>query len=153
MAFLDHNYSGMFNLPVSDGLPPSDAQSSAHRSCHQHCVGTCDQHRCQVTLVYEFIGFSASQIFAVSGSIGNNEWSAPVVLSGGDTSVGSAYFAVSPSGSALTVWVTGSSTPQVHAVVRATGTGTWSGPATISGSGSELSPEAMWRWTAAGGGD
>jgi hypothetical protein len=48
-----------------------------------------------------FIGFSASQIFAVSGAIGDNVWSGPVVLSGGDTSVGSAYFAVSPGGIAI----------------------------------------------------
>jgi hypothetical protein len=96
----------------------------------------------QVTLVYEFIGFSTSQIFAVGGSIGNNVWSAPVVLSGGDTTVGSAYFAVSPGGPAVTVWVTGGATPQVHAVVRATGTAAWSAPVTISGAGSELSPEA-----------
>src|ERR1022692_3490000 len=78
----------------------------------------------QVTLVYELIGFSTSQVFAVSGAISNNVWSSPVVLSGGDTSVGSVYFAVAPGGPALTVWVTGSATPQIHAVVRATGTGT-----------------------------
>ncbi len=96
----------------------------------------------QVTLVYEFIGFLTSQVFAVSGSISDNVWSAPVVLSGSDTSVGSVYFAVAPGGPALAVWVTGSATPQIHAVVRATGTGTWSSPVTVSGSGSELSPEA-----------
>jgi len=96
----------------------------------------------QVTLVYEFIGFSTSQVFAVSGAISNNVWSAPVVLSGSDTSVGSVYFAVAPSGPALTVWVTGSPTPQIHAVVRATATGTWGSPVTVSGPGSGLAPEA-----------
>jgi hypothetical protein len=96
----------------------------------------------QATLVYEVIGFSTSQVFAVSGAISNNGWSAPVVLSGSDTSVGSVYFAVAPGGPALTVWVTGSATPQIHAVVRATGTGTWGSPVTVSGPGSELAPEA-----------
>jgi len=96
----------------------------------------------QVTLVYEFIGFSTSQVFAVSGSISNNMWSAPVVLSGSDTIVGSVHFAVAPGGAALAVWVTGSATPQIHAVIRATGTGTWSSPVTVSGPGGELGPEA-----------
>jgi hypothetical protein len=45
----------------------------------------------QATLVYEVIGFSTSQVFAVSGAISNNVWSAPVVLSGSDTSVGSRW--------------------------------------------------------------
>jgi hypothetical protein len=96
----------------------------------------------QVTLVYEFIGFSTSQAFAVSGSISNNTWSSPVVLSGSDTSLGSIYFALSPGGAALAVWVTGSATPQIHAVTRATATGAWSSPVTVSGPGSEIAPEA-----------
>ena len=96
----------------------------------------------QVTLVYEFIGFSTSQVFAVSGAISSNVWSAPVVLSDSDTSLGSVYFAVAPGGPALAVWVTGTATPQIHAVVRATGTGTWGSPVTVSGPGSELAPEA-----------
>lgn len=36
----------------------------------------------QVTLVYESIGFSSSQVLAVNSSISNNTWSSPVVLSG-----------------------------------------------------------------------
>jgi hypothetical protein len=97
----------------------------------------------QVTLVYEFIGFSTSQVFAVNGSMINNTWSSPVVLSGSDTSVGQVYFAVAPSGAALAVWLSSSATPQVHAVTRATGTGAWSSPITVSGPGSEISPEAV----------
>ncbi len=58
----------------------------------------------QVTLVYEFIGFSTSQAFAVNGSISNNTWSAPSVISGSDTSLGQVYFAVAPSGAALAIW-------------------------------------------------
>jgi len=96
----------------------------------------------QVTLVYEFIGFSTSQAFAVSGSISNNTWSTPVIVSGSDTSLGSMYFALAPSGEALVVWVTGTATPQIHAVIRATATGSWGSPVTISGPGSELAPEA-----------
>jgi hypothetical protein len=96
----------------------------------------------QVTLVYEFIGFSKSQVFAVNGAISSKVWSAPVVLSGSDTIVGSVSFAVAPSGPALAVWVTGGATPQIHAVVRATATGTWSSPVTVSGPGSGLAPEA-----------
>jgi hypothetical protein len=96
----------------------------------------------QVTLVYEFIGFSSSQVFAVNGSISNNTWSSPVVLSGNDTSVGQVYFAVAPSGAALVVWLSSSGTPQVHAAARAAGSGTWSGPVAVSGPGSEISPEA-----------
>jgi hypothetical protein len=96
----------------------------------------------QVTLVYEFIGFSTSQVFAVNGAISNNVWSAPVVLSGSDTIVGSVSFAVAPSGPALAVWVTGGAIPQIHAAVRATATGTWGSPVTVSGPGSGLAPEA-----------
>jgi hypothetical protein len=97
----------------------------------------------QVTLVYEFIGFSTSQAFAVSGSISNNTWSSPVVISGSDTSLGQVYFAVAPSGAALAIWLNNSATPEVHAVSRATATGTWGSPVTVSRSGSsEIGPEA-----------
>src|ERR1035438_10182585 len=91
---------------------------------------------------YELIAYPTSQVFAVGGSISTNVWSAPVVLSGSETLVGSVSFAVAPGGPALTVWVTGGATPQIHAVVRATGTGTWGSPVTVSGPGSELAPEA-----------
>jgi hypothetical protein len=96
-----------------------------------------------VTMVYEFIGFSTSQALAVSGSISNNTWSPPVVLSGSDASLGQVYFALAPSGAALAVWVTGSATPQVRAVVRATAAGTWGSEVTVSRPGSsEIGPEA-----------
>jgi len=96
----------------------------------------------QVTLVYEFIGFSTSQALAVSGSISNNTWSSPAVLSGSDASVGQVYFALSPGGAALVVWLASSATPQIHAVARATAAGTWSSPVTVSGPGSQIGPEA-----------
>jgi hypothetical protein len=96
----------------------------------------------QVTLVYEFIGFSTSQAVAVSGSISNNAWSPPVIVSGSDTSLGSVYFALAPNGMALAVWVTSSATPEIHAVVRATATGSWGRPVTVSGPGSGIGPEA-----------
>ncbi len=96
----------------------------------------------QVMLVYEFIGFPTSQAFAVNGSIGNNTWSPPAVISGSDTSIGQIYFAVSAGGAAVAIWLNSSGTPAVRAVVRATGTGTWSSPVTVSGPGSEISPEA-----------
>jgi hypothetical protein len=97
----------------------------------------------QVTLVYEFIGFSTSQAFAISGSINNNAWSSPVVISASDMSVGQVYFAVAPSGAALAVWLNSSMTPEVRAVMKGTATGSWDSPATVSGPGSEISPEAM----------
>jgi hypothetical protein len=96
----------------------------------------------QVTLVYELIGFSTSQALAVSGSISNNAWSPPVIVSGSDTSLGSVYFALAPSGMAMAVWVTGGATPQIHAVIRATATGSWGSPVTVSGPGSGIGPEA-----------
>jgi hypothetical protein len=96
----------------------------------------------QVTLVYEFIGFSTSRAVAVSGSISNNAWSPPVIVSGSDTSLGSVYFALAPSGMALAVWVTSSATPEIHAVVRATATGSWGSPVTVSGPGTGIGPEA-----------
>lgn len=74
--------------------------------------------------------------------ISNDVWSAPVVLSCSDTIVGSVSFAVAPGTPGLTAWVTGSATPQIHAVVRATATGTWSGPVTVSRPSSGLAPEA-----------
>jgi len=96
----------------------------------------------QVTLVYEFIGFSTSEALAVSGSISNNTWSPPVVLSSGDTSIGQIYFALAPNGAALAVWLVNNATPVIQAVVRPTVTGTWSSPVTISGPGSQIGPEA-----------
>jgi hypothetical protein len=97
----------------------------------------------QVMLVYEFIGFSTSQVFAVNGSIGNNAWSPPAVISGGDTNVGQIYFAISPGGAAAAIWLNSSGTAAVRAIVRATGTGTWSSPVTVSVPGNEISPEAV----------
>ncbi len=97
----------------------------------------------QVMLVYEFIvGFSNSQVFAVNGSIGNNTWSAPAVISGADMNVGQIYFAVAPGGAAAAIWLNSSGTAAVRAITRASGTGNWSAPVTISGPGSEIGPEA-----------
>ncbi len=96
----------------------------------------------QVTMVYELISYPTSQALTVSGTISNNTWSAPVVVSGGDTSVGQVYFALAPSGTALAVWLSSSGTPVVHAVLRNTALGSWSSPISISGPGSEISPEA-----------
>jgi hypothetical protein len=96
----------------------------------------------QVMLVYESISFPTSQAFAVSGTISNNSWSSPVVLSGSDTSVSQIYFALAPSGAALTIWLSNSGTPAIHAVTRPNAMGTWSSPTTVSGPGSSISPEA-----------
>jgi hypothetical protein len=96
-----------------------------------------------VTMVYETIGLSTSQALVVSGSIRGNAWSPPEVLSGSDTNLSQIYFALAPSGAALAVWLSSSATPQIHAVTRATATGTWGSPATVSVSGSsEIGPEA-----------
>ena len=96
----------------------------------------------QVTLVYESIVYPTSHVLAVSGSISSNTWSLPVVVSGTDTSVGQVYFALAPSGAALTIWLSSSGASTIHAVTRATATGTWSTPAGISGPGTYISPEA-----------
>jgi hypothetical protein len=96
----------------------------------------------QVTLVYESITYPTSQAFAVSGSISNNTWSSPVVLSSGDTLVGEASFALAPSGAALVIWLSDSATPAIRTSTRATATGTWSTPVTISGPGTSIAPEA-----------
>jgi hypothetical protein len=96
----------------------------------------------QVTLAYEAIGFSSSQALVVNGSINSNTWSSPVVLSGSDSGVSQIYLAVAPGGAALAVWVTFGSTSQIHAVRRATATGSWSSPVVISGPGSQIGPEA-----------
>ena len=97
-----------------------------------------------VTMVYESIGFSTSQALAVSGAISGNAWSAPVVLSGSDTSVSQIYFAQAPTGTALAVWLESAATPQVHAVLRANPLGAWTDPAIVSRPGStEISPEAV----------
>jgi hypothetical protein len=96
----------------------------------------------QVTLVYESIGFSTSQALAVNGSISNNSWSSPVILSSNDTSVGQVIFAVSGSGSAVAIWLSSGGTAAIHAVTRTTATGSWSAPARISGPGTYISPEA-----------
>jgi hypothetical protein len=96
----------------------------------------------QVTLVYESIVYPTSQALAVNGSISNNTWSSPVVLSGADASVGQVYFALAPGGAALAIWLSSSGTPVIHAVTRAIATGTWSTPVGISGPGTYISPEA-----------
>jgi hypothetical protein len=96
----------------------------------------------QVTFVYESIAYPSSQALAVNSSIGSNTWSSPVVLSGGDMSVGQVIFAVSPGGAALVIWLSSSGTPAIHAVTRATATGSWSAPRSISGPGNYISPEA-----------
>jgi hypothetical protein len=96
-----------------------------------------------VTLIYEFIvGFSNSEAFAVNGSIVNNTWSPPAVISGSDMNIGQIYFAVAPGGAALAIWLNSSGTPAVRAIIRATGNGNWSTPVTISIPGNEISPEA-----------
>jgi hypothetical protein len=96
----------------------------------------------QVSLVYESIDFVTSQVLAVSGTISNNTWSSPVVLSGSDTNVSQVSFALAPSGAALTIWLSSSGTPAIHAITRANATGPWSSPITVSGPGSSISPEA-----------
>ena len=95
-----------------------------------------------VTFVYEFISYPTSQALAVSGSISNNTWSSPVVLSGSDASVGQVYFALAPSGTALAVWLSSSGTPVIHAATRSTATGPWGSPITVSGLGTSIGPEA-----------
>ena len=95
-----------------------------------------------VTFVYEVIGFSGSQALTVSGSISNNTWSSPVVLSGSDANVSQVCFAVAPSGTQVAVWLSSSPTPQIHAATRATAMGTWDSPVTVSGPGSSIAPEA-----------
>jgi hypothetical protein len=96
----------------------------------------------QVTLVYESIVYPTSQALAINGSISNNAWSSPVVLSGADSSVGQVYFALAPSGAALATWLSSSGTPVIRAASRATATGAWSTPVGISGPGTYISPEA-----------
>jgi hypothetical protein len=96
----------------------------------------------QVTLVYESIAYPNSQALALSGSITNNTWSSPVVLSGADASIGQVYFALASNGAAVAVWLSSSGTPVIHAATRATATGTWSNPVSISGPGTYISPEA-----------
>lgn len=96
----------------------------------------------QVTLVYETIGFSSSQAVAVNGSISNNTWSSPVILSGSDTSVGQVIFATAPGGAALAIWLSSSGKQAIHAITRATATGSWSASVSISGPGNYIAPEA-----------
>jgi hypothetical protein len=96
-----------------------------------------------VTMVYELIGFPTSEALSVSGTMSDNTWSAPVVLSGSDTNVSQIYFALAPSGTAVAVWLQSGATAVVHAIVRATATGNWGEPVTVSRPGStEISPEA-----------
>ena len=98
-----------------------------------------------LTFVYEeidFFGLGTSAALAVNSSISSNVWSSPVVLSGGDTSVGQVHFALAPSGTAVAVWLSNTATPEIHAVTRASATGNWGNPLKISGPGSSIAPEA-----------
>jgi hypothetical protein len=65
-----------------------------------------------------------------------------VVLSRADTSVGQVYFALAPNGASLAIWLSSSGTPAIRAATRATATGDWSAPVSLSGPGSYISPEA-----------
>jgi hypothetical protein len=96
----------------------------------------------QVTLVYESITYPTSQAFGVNGSIASNTWSSPEVVSGADTSVGQVYFAQASNGASLAIWLSSSGTPAIRAATRASATGAWSTPVSISGPGSSISPEA-----------
>jgi hypothetical protein len=96
----------------------------------------------QVTLMYEIIGFSSSQAVAVNGSIGANTWEAPVIVSGPDFNVGQILFASSSGGAALAVWLNSSTSPEVHAITKASATGNWSIPISVSGPGTQIGPEA-----------
>jgi hypothetical protein len=96
-----------------------------------------------VTFVYEAIGFSTSQAFSVNGSLRNNAWAKPRVLSGNDENVSQIYFALAQNGAAVVVWLESSATPQIHAAIRATASDAWTSPVTVSSTGStEISPEA-----------
>lgn len=96
----------------------------------------------QVTLVYESITYPMSQALAINGSIATNTWSSPVIMSGSDSSIGEIYFALAPAGAALAVWFSNTATPAIRAATRATATGAWSTPASISGRGTSIAPEA-----------
>jgi hypothetical protein len=96
----------------------------------------------QVLLVYELITYPTSQAITATGSINGNTWTSPVVVSGVDKNVGQIYFALAPNGAALIIWLQSGSTPAVRAVIRTNGAGAWSSPASISGPGSFISPEA-----------
>jgi hypothetical protein len=98
-----------------------------------------------VTLAYQ----AASQVFAVSGSMGANAFAAPEVVSGADTGVGNLSLALAPNGNALIDWmVGGSASPEVRAAFRATAKGSWGSPMTVSGPGcsalgGSCTPEAL----------
>jgi hypothetical protein len=96
----------------------------------------------QVTLVYESITYPTSQALSVNGSIASNTWSSPEVVSGAGTSVGQVYFAEASNGASLAVWLSSSGTPAIRAATRASATGDWSTPVSVSGPGSSISPEA-----------
>jgi hypothetical protein len=94
-----------------------------------------------VTMVYEAIGFSTSQAFAIEDSISDNTWSAPVLLSGGDT-VSQIYFSVSPNGSAIAAWLSSGGVAAIRASIRAGSAAAWGTPVTVSAPGStEIGPE------------
>lgn len=97
----------------------------------------------QVMLVYESINYPTSQAFSINGSIADNTWSPPVVVSGTDTSVGQVSFSQAPNGASVAVWLSSSGTPAILAATRATSTADWSAPVSISGPGSYISPEAV----------
>jgi hypothetical protein len=95
-----------------------------------------------VTMVYEAIGFSTSRAYAIEGSISDNTWSAPVLLSGSDT-VSQIYFSVSPNGSAIAAWLSSGGVAAIRASIRAGSGAAWGTPVTVSApSSTEIGPEA-----------
>jgi hypothetical protein len=101
-----------------------------------------------VTLVYESVSFASQAVNVISGSIGTNAFGSPVVVSGAATDIGLVSLALAPNGNALIDWMVGGSAPEVQAVFRATATGSWGSPLTLSGPGcsalgGSCSPEAV----------
>jgi hypothetical protein len=96
-----------------------------------------------VTMVFEIINLSTSLAYSVGGAIDNNQWSAPVVVSGSDKNVSQIYFALAPNGTALAIWLSSSPAAEIHASIRTGAGGTWGSPAAVSvGNPGEISPEA-----------
>ena len=69
-------------------------------------------------MIYEVIGISTSQAFAVSGTISGNNWLPPVLLSGNDMNVSQIYFALGTNGAGVAAWLSSGPMPEIHAVVK-----------------------------------
>lgn len=85
------------------------------------------------------------RVHAISGTLATNQWTAPLVISGPDTSATRVVFSIASGGPAVAAWngpVTAGRNP-VRAAIRPTATGAWNAPQSVPGAFPGTAPESV----------